>query len=156
MKKRSISDGEIALIKAMLARGMKNKDIQFFFNRPNRPVNSGRISTIASGSYSNSAEIDAASDHELDKFTSSITTIGIDGSSGSNLSTAPTFTSLVRALFGRSGDGRWQLAGGENELRECKQQFDGKRMGPVIRAVAAMANNKGGYILFGISNDGYY
>jgi hypothetical protein len=33
-------------VKAMLARGMKNKDIQFFFNRPDRAVNSGRISTI--------------------------------------------------------------------------------------------------------------
>lgn len=32
-KKRSITDEEIALIKAMTARGMKNKDIQFFFRR---------------------------------------------------------------------------------------------------------------------------
>jgi hypothetical protein len=31
---RSIADDEIALIKAMLARGMKNKNIQFYFNRP--------------------------------------------------------------------------------------------------------------------------
>ena len=46
MAKSSISDQEISLIKAMLARGMKNKDIQFFFNRPDRAVNSGRISTI--------------------------------------------------------------------------------------------------------------
>ena len=44
MKGRSVTDQEIALIKAMIARGMKNKDIQFFFNRPDRPVNSGRIS----------------------------------------------------------------------------------------------------------------
>ena len=36
MAKRSISNDEIALIKAMLARGMKNKDIQFLF-QPDEP-----------------------------------------------------------------------------------------------------------------------
>jgi hypothetical protein len=65
---RSITDREIALIKAMLARGSKNKDIQFFFNRPDRPVNTGRISTIRSGSYSNSGQIIAASEDELEAF----------------------------------------------------------------------------------------
>ena len=43
MPKRSITDEEIGLIKAMLARGMKNKEIQFYFNRQDRAVNSGRI-----------------------------------------------------------------------------------------------------------------
>ncbi|HEY3776892.1 MAG TPA: hypothetical protein VGL35_02415 [Rhizomicrobium sp.] len=43
MLKGRITSDEIALIKAMLVRKMKNKDIQFFFNRPDRPVNSGRI-----------------------------------------------------------------------------------------------------------------
>ena len=38
MPKRSITDEEIGLIKAMLARGMKNRDIQFYFNRQDRPV----------------------------------------------------------------------------------------------------------------------
>ena len=45
---RTITDEEIALIKAMLVRGMKNADIQFFFNRPGRHVNSGRITNIVS------------------------------------------------------------------------------------------------------------
>ena len=40
---RSISDEEIGLIKALLARGERNVDIQFYFNRQDRPVNSGRI-----------------------------------------------------------------------------------------------------------------
>lgn len=42
MSRRTITEMEIALIKAMISRGMKNKDIQFFFNRPERPVNTGR------------------------------------------------------------------------------------------------------------------
>lgn len=32
------------MIKARLAQGMKNKDMQFCLNCPNQPVNSGRIS----------------------------------------------------------------------------------------------------------------
>jgi len=68
MGRRTITEGEIALVKAMLNREMKNKNIQFFFNRPDRPVNSGRISTIRTGSYSNSKDIPAASDSELDTF----------------------------------------------------------------------------------------
>jgi hypothetical protein len=64
----SITDEEIALIKAMLGRGMKNKNIQFFFNRPDRAVNSGRITGIKDGNYGNSASISAATDAELDAF----------------------------------------------------------------------------------------
>lgn len=40
---RTITNQEIALIKAMITRGMKNTDIQFFSNRADRPVNSGYI-----------------------------------------------------------------------------------------------------------------
>lgn len=68
MPVRSITDEEIALIKAMLSRGMANKDIQFYFNRPTRAVNSGRITEIGEGSYSDSNDIPAASEDELDDF----------------------------------------------------------------------------------------
>ena len=46
MARPSLSTHEVALIKAMLQRGMRNNSIQFFFNRPDRPVNSGRITEI--------------------------------------------------------------------------------------------------------------
>lgn len=153
-RRRSISDGEVALIKAMISRGMKNKDIQFFFNRPNRPVNTGRISTIASGSYSDSLEIDEASPQELDSFIASISSKR--GGADTEFSPLPTFSDLVRALFTKGTDGRWRLASGENELQECKRQFEPKKLGPVVRAIAALSNNKGGYIFFGVSNKGYY
>jgi hypothetical protein len=68
MGKRSITDTEIALIKAMLGRKMKNSDIQLYFNRPDRKVNSGRITGIGNGSYSNSNAIAAATPSELDAF----------------------------------------------------------------------------------------
>lgn len=70
MAKRSITDVEIGLIKAMLGRKMKNSDIQLYFNRPDRKVNSGRITGIGNGSYSNSKTIAAASTADLDAFLS--------------------------------------------------------------------------------------
>jgi hypothetical protein len=92
MSRRTITDHEIALIKAMLAGGMKNQDIQFFFNRPNRPVNTGRISTIGKESYSISAEILPASDSDLDSFISGFPSnpIGV-AVGGTGLSSEPTF-----------------------------------------------------------------
>jgi hypothetical protein len=80
MKTRSISDEEIALIKAMIGRSMANKDIQFFFNRPDRSVNSGRISGIRNVTYSNSAEIAAATDDELDAFLKAFEPSGVSAS----------------------------------------------------------------------------
>ena len=50
----------------MLARGWPNKKIQFFFNTPVRPVNSGRISEVKSGARW--PEVAPASQCELDDF----------------------------------------------------------------------------------------
>ncbi|WP_223476716.1 hypothetical protein [Oricola indica] len=62
----SLSDFEVGLIKAMLGRGMRNKDIQFYFNTPQRPVNNGRISEIKSGARW--PEIQPALEYEVDEF----------------------------------------------------------------------------------------
>jgi hypothetical protein len=147
VKKRSITEREIALIKAMLAREMKNKDIQFFFNRPDRPVNSGRISTIRSGSYSDSNKVSAAPDAELDAFLRDFEDRGRKVES--------TVVERARVLFRKSKDGVWRLEGGEHEECECKIDFDPKKMTVIVKAVAALANNKGGYLFFGVSNSGF-
>lgn len=154
MGRRTITEQEIALIKAMLSRGMKNRSIQFFFNRPDRPVNSGRISTIRSESYSNSREILAASNEELDSFLQSFET-SRDGAKRIEGNKELSISEKVRALFIRGGGGGWILEGGEHEECECKRDFDPKKLTPVVKAIAALANNKGGYLLFGVSNVGY-
>ncbi|QDF39805.2 ATP-binding protein [Bradyrhizobium symbiodeficiens] len=132
----------------MLARGLKNKDIQFFFNRPDRPVNSGRISTIRSGSYSDSSKISAVSDEELEAFLRHFHKLAKE-------EIHPNARSIVdkaRTLFRKSKDGTWKLEGGEHEECECKVDFDPKKMTAIVKAIAALANNKGGYIFFGIAN----
>lgn len=156
MPKRSITDEEIALIKAMLARGMKNKDIQFFFNRPQRAVNTGRISTIRSETYSDSSTIKTASAAELDTFIARFAhDAGSNGVSTIGASTTQSLTAAARALFTKGTDGKWRLSNGESQEHECKLGFDPKKLSPIVRAIAALANNLGGYILFGVSNNGF-
>lgn len=143
MAKRSITNQEIALVKAMLKRGMKNKDIQFYFNRPERAMNTGRISTIKKGTYSNASTIPPASDEELRSFLDKF---------ASGIKQELSLEDRVRLLFQKSTDGRWYLKSGESDQYECKIEFDPKKLSPVIRAVAALANNKGGYIFFGVAD----
>ena len=66
MARPKLESFEVALIKAMLARGWPNRKIQFFFNTPERPVNSGRISEVKSGARW--PEVAPASQYELDDF----------------------------------------------------------------------------------------
>ncbi len=146
MAKRSISDQEISLIKAMLDRKTKNKDIQFYFDRPNRSVNTGRISTIKKGTYSNSASILAASAQDLDQFIRNYEKAA---------EREPSVEDRVRALFERRVDGRWYLKSGESDQCECKLGFDPKKLSPVIRAIAALSNNKGGYVFFGVADGSF-
>lgn len=158
-KKRSITDEEIALIKAMAARGMKGKDIQFFFNRPDRAVNSGRITGIKNGTYSDSAAIPAADDKSLDAFlasfeateiTASVKVLGTELSAPSENS--PTSKAVLTEMFEKQGSDIWRFKHGESDKYECKQDFGFRYAGKWLRAVAALANNEGGYIVFGVKD----
>lgn len=159
VKKRSITDDEISLIKAMANRGMKNKDIQFFFNRPDRSVNSGRITGIKDGSYSDSASIQAASDESLDAFLASFEAAGVsahvkvpNAEAPAPLNNGPMVEAVLSNMFQKLGNGSWRFKHGESDCHECKQDFGFKHAGKWLRAVAALANNAGGYIVFGVTD----
>ncbi|MCE8525800.1 ATP-binding protein [Ruegeria pomeroyi] len=144
---RSITDEEISLIKAMLARGERNVDIQFYFNRQDRPVNSGRISQIRNGTYG--PKVAAASQADLDAFLAQFQAqpvgVGVPVA-------APTIAERARLRLEQRADGNWYLADGETSEQECKEHFDPKKMNPIVRAIAALANNKGGFVFLGIRN----
>jgi Putative DNA-binding domain len=160
MPKRTITDNEISLIKAMLARKMKNKDIQFFFNRPDRPVNSGRITGIASGSYSDCANIPTAPEAVLDAFIASHQTPGVAAillPSQTELIEKlepqhPAHPDVIAELFTQDAGGTWRFKIGETDQHECKANFGFKHSGAWLKAIAALANNRGGYVLFGIQD----
>ncbi|MBJ7576953.1 ATP-binding protein [Devosia sp. MC532] len=155
MRTRSISDKEIAIIKAMIRRSMANKDIQFFFNRPDRSVNSGRISGIRNGSYSNSGEIAAATDEELEAFLRAFEPDGVSASisvpqaSEAGLVSDPVSAATLRGMF-YEANGIWFFRHGESDRHECKEGFGFRHCDKWLRAVAALANNRGGYLIFGL------
>lgn len=144
----------------MINRGMKNKDIQFFFNRPDRSVNSGRISGIRNGTYSDSSAIVAASDAALDAFLAefqpSEVGVAISGTSQSapEHSTGPIAANTIGSMFILGEDGVWRFRYAESERHECKESFGFKHSDKWLRAVAALANNKGGYVIFGVRESG--
>lgn len=148
-RKRNISDDEVALIRAMLGRGIPKTRIQAYFSRPDRPVNFGRITNIEEGSYAR--DIEAATTEVLDKFLQDWekrhappVTEGL-----------PTDGETIRALFTRSPNGAIVVLLGETEQIECKQSFHLRHTGKWIKAIAGLANNSGGYLLFGVNDDEY-
>ncbi|MEQ7874269.1 ATP-binding protein [Sphingomonas sp. ASV193] len=126
---------------------MKNSDIQLYFNRPDRKVNSGRITDIGNGSYSNSKAIPAASNAELDAFLADPTFL----SSGRHIQRSdPLAQTSVAKHFAKGPDGLWRLSEGESDRCECKANFGFKHMDKWLRPIAALANNAGGFVFFGV------
>lgn len=149
MSRRSITDEEIGLIKAMLRRGMRNRDIQFFFNRPDRPVNSGRITGVNAGAYG--PEVPAATDADLDAFLANFAPAEVGVVIEGGAAREPTLAEKAIARFIHRDDG-WYLSDGETSDQECKVEFNPRRMEPIVRAIAALANNRGGFIFIGVQN----
>ncbi|WP_075222096.1 AlbA family DNA-binding domain-containing protein [Acuticoccus yangtzensis] len=158
-RRKSISDHEISLIKAMIRREIKNAKIQFYFNRPDRPVNNGRISQIKSGVYSNSREVEPSSDAELDAFMadfegkSSLFSASVPRSTLAFDAHDPTSSSLLRSFFTRNSSGQLVCLCGESDQHECKESFGFKYSDKWLKAIAGLANNKGGYIFFGVKEE---
>lgn len=153
MPRRSISDEEIGLIKAMLPPGMRNRDIQFYFNRQDRPVNSGRITGIRSGDYG--PEVPEATDAALDAFLATFALPAemtlIEGAEQREPTRWPSERKRRRGSSSATmATGSLRTARRPN--RKYKVQFEPRRMEPIIRAIAALANNKGGFIFIGVGD----
>lgn len=155
MPKRSITDEEIGLIKAMLARGMANKDIQFYFNRQDRAVNSGRITGIRDQSYG--PEVLKAGDDALAAFIASFTAPPL-AAPGLVVEAAPstppgvTDERVLRSFFTKDAEGVWRCSPGETDEFECKEGFSLRNFGKPLRTIAGFANNRGGYLFFGVKD----
>lgn len=155
MVRRSITDEEIGLIKAMLARGMANKAIQFYFNRQDRAVNSGRISGIKHRDYG--PEVPKASDEALSAFIANFTSPELSAP-GIVVETAPLAPldamdeKMLRSFFDKDANGAWRCTAGETDEFECKEGFSLRNFGKPLRTIAGFANNRGGYLFFGVKD----
>ena len=155
MPRRSITDHEIGLIKAMLARRMANKDIQFFFNRQERAVNSGRITGIRDRSYG--PEVPEATDEDLSAFIKNFAAPQL-AAPGIVIEAAPAAPpdamdeKVLRAFFAKDASGAWRCTAGETDEFECKEGFSLRNFSKPLRTIAGFANNRGGYLFFGVKD----
>jgi Putative DNA-binding domain len=147
-RKRTITDKEIGLIKAMLSKGMTNAQVHFHFNRADRLISSGRVLQIKRGKYGLS--VPEASPSELAAF---LAESEIRQTASSEVGPRlPTDRNVLLAMFTGCA-GVWTMRLGETNEVECKQSFrlfPDQHSGDLIKAIAGLANNKGGYIFFGI------
>lgn len=155
MAKRTIQDHEIGLIKAMLRKGWANNKIQFYFNKPDRPVNSGRITGIRQRVYG--GNVSTASDQELAEFLADFTTTEppattIEIVTGGPVSLDPIEPRTLRSFFRRDIDGRWFCSKGESDQYECKEGFNLGNFSKPLKTIAGFANNRGGYLFFGVKD----
>ena len=144
----SLSDAEVAIIKALLAGGKHtNQEIAGLINRargnPARDVSTGRISNIKNGEIKKYAAIPMADAAKVAQFLASITPQNLvdDGP----LSPA-RLARLLPAKPGTPGS----LAITETDQIECKKSINFE-----MRTIAAFANNKGGYFVFGVENGSF-
>jgi len=145
-KKRNMSDEEVGLVRAMIAKGMKNDHVHFYFNRADRLISSGRIAQIKDGTYAR--DVSVATGAELDAF---LAKWGSEhGSIYRKGPLSPANIDYVVALFEKRKN-RWHVSNGETDVVECKLNY--AVSAPILKAIAGLANNKGGHILFGIKDE---
>lgn len=71
---------------------------------------------------------------------------------------SPVDQKLLRGMFART-TGVWKLTDGETDRLECKANFrvhPEDRFSKALRAIAGLANNKGGYVLFGVADGTFH
>lgn len=66
----------------------------------------------------------------------------------------PLSVDVIKKLFSKGEDAVWRLAVGETDSHECKTSFGWKHASSWLRAIAALTNNAGGYIFFGVHDKG--
>ncbi|WP_181646799.1 ATP-binding protein [Helicobacter sp. 16-1353] len=132
-KRKEITNQEISIIKRLIDMKIPNQEILGHINKSRGDVcnhiNNGRITDIKKGKIGNNVKM--ATQEEANHF------INID--------------SIENLLIHKDG----YLLGRESETLEYKESFGGIKDSRLLQTIQGMANNKGGYIVFGIkeSND---
>jgi len=144
----SLEAWEVALIKAMLATGQyKNQQIIAYFSRPDRSVNQGRINDIKSGKIM--PTLRAASEAQLRAFLASYD----DPARRRIVLLADPLHPVTTEYFFPPTGKKGQLAVAETDFIECKETINWQQPERLAKAMAGLANNRGGYILVGVKNE---
>jgi len=155
-RKWNIVDEEVSLIKGMLRQKIPNDRVHFYFNRDDRLLSSGRITQIKQGKYG--GDIEEADQAAVDAFIADWEKRQRAAASRDDDSRSPTSHEVILALFEQRGRKSWFLVAGETDQVECKTGFCLKpqeRFADPLRSIAGLANNKGGYVFFGVKDKTY-
>ena len=150
----SLTDAEVGIIRNLLARGgYKNQVILGLINTVRRlegreETNGGRISEVKT-KKPRYAGIKAIGDKETDEFIKKAE----NPASYSGVSTNPLDPKRLKSLFPKDKRSKDKLAISETDWIECKESFGTQHLiSNCLRAIAAFANNKGGYVAFGVKD----
>ena len=151
----SLTDDEVGIIRNLLARGgYKNQDILGLINTVRRleardETNGGRISEVKTNKPRYKG-IKAASDKDTDAFI----TRAKKPAGFKKIDTGAVSIDILETLFPMRKGSKDRLAITETDQIECKESFGGQHwITNCIKAIAAFANNKGGYIAFGLKDN---
>lgn len=146
----SLTLPEVALMKAMLRRGtFSNEQITAYFNRPSRTFNQGRVTDAKQGKRW--ADVEPANDDELDRFLAAWHDRS-PAPAAATTALGPLHPSKLRLLFPLDPAKPGHLAAEESSEIEFKLAYNWKAKSKYAKSVAGLANNGGGYLLFGIEN----
>ena len=150
----SLTDAEVGIIRNLLARGSyKNQDILGLLNAVRRQegleeINGGRVSEVKTNKPRYQG-IGPASDKETDAFIQKAENPAASSEAVSN----PLHKKRLIKLFPLNKSNKGKLAITETDCIECKKSFGTKHLiDNCLHAIAAFANNKGGYIAFGVKD----
>lgn len=142
--RKTLTTQEIAIAKKLHANGKNNQEIVGIINTkrvdPALHINCGRISEIINGQKGQN--INMATEEELQTFLSSAITQ--EDTSPISERTLSQFLKLKKGTINC-------LDIGENDTFECKENFN-TDIKSLIKPLVSLANNKGGYILYGIKD----
>ena len=151
----SLTDYEVGIIRNLLARRKyKNQAILGLINTVRRlegkaDINGGRISDVKTWKARYEG-IKAASDKDADAFI----TRAEKPAAFAKIDTDPVSVDILEALFPMCKGSKDRIAITETDQIECKESFGGQHwITNCIKAIAAFANNKGGYIAFGLKDN---
>jgi len=148
-----VTNEEVAVVRNLLKRyGAKSQTISGQINARRRKlkqheINQARISDIKTG-HKLYAGINPASDEEVQAF------FNVTGNDSPITAQEPSPVSenSLRTLLPLQVGVDDVLAISETDRIECKKSFANNFFNNCVKAIAAFANNQGGYIIFGVKN----
>ena len=145
---KQLENWEISIIRAMLdTRKYTKQQIVSYFTRPERSINQGRISEIRNN-HERYDGILPASDEQLKAFLADWKNVAFPVAPKVDL--GPVHQETLKQKFVRRQDIRDRLSIAESDWVEGKEKFDWGSREKYGKTLAGLANNKGGYLLFGV------